>query len=360
VGTSVIKVVVADDSGLMVRLLSEIIQSDPELQVVGTASHGYDAVRKVRILHPDVVTMDVNMPRMNGLKAVEHIMRTMPTPIVMISSLTQEGAEATIKALDLGAIDFVPKPSGYVSLDIGDLSGEIIAKIKMAAKIRVIRTVSQKQPFRASGVQERGGWPTRFKPARHKHDYRHVVAIGCSTGGPQALSEILQQFPSTFPAPILVVQHMPEKFTQKLAEMLDRRVALHVVEAGDGMDIQRGMVYIAPGANHIRVRADRTLALQAREGTATPCPSVDLLMISVAEVFGEQAIGVLLTGMGNDGVIGMNAIKNTNGVTIAQDEDTSLVFGMPRMAIESGCIDSIVPLGLVPKEIMNSLRIGHD
>jgi two-component system chemotaxis response regulator CheB len=368
----VIKVLVVDDSLLMVRLLSEMIDNDPSLRVIDTASHGYEAVQKVKALHPDVITMDVNMPRMDGLKAVEHIMSTVPTPIVMISSLTQEGAEATIKALDLGAIDFVSKPSGYVSPDIGGLATEIIAKIKLAAKIRVVRTVKRSMPSRSFPTTPdskkkriRKGETDIEKAIRYAisgvseaiYDYKQVVAIGCSTGGPQALNEILRHFPIDFSAPILVVQHMPEKFTEKLAELLNNRIALRVVEAKQGMGIQKGRVYIAPGAYHMKVLANRTISLVQGESKSTiPCPSVDRLMQSVAKVYGENSIGVILTGMGNDGVAGMNAIKDTRGATIAQDEETSLVFGMPRMAIESGCVDSIVPLAIVADEIMDLVQ----
>jgi two-component system chemotaxis response regulator CheB len=362
---SVIKVLVVDDSGLMVKLLSEIIGNDPELRVVGRASHGYDAVRKVKALQPDVITMDVNMPRMDGLKAVEYIMSTIPTPIVMISSLTQEGAASTIQALDMGAIDFVPKPSGYVSLDIEKLSTEIISKIKLAAKIRVVRTVKHSMPpfpledkwGKMGNSRSQGISPSPISyPLRKKHDYTKVVAIGCSTGGPNALNEILQKFPANFPAPILVVQHMPEKFTEKLAELLDHRVAMRVVEAKHGMDIQKGTVYIAPGAYHMKILANRIISLQQGDLSAAACPSVDIMMQSVAKVFGKNTIGVILTGMGNDGVAGMNAIKNMKGITIAQDEETSLVFGMPKMVIESGCVDAIVPLPLVSNEIMKLLK----
>jgi two-component system, chemotaxis family, protein-glutamate methylesterase/glutaminase len=363
----VINVLVVDDSTVMVRLLSEIIQRDPELRVVGTASHGIEAVRKVEALAPQVVTMDVQMPRMDGLKAVEYIMSTVPTPIIMISSLTQEGAEATIHALDLGAIDFVPKPSGYVSLDIENLASEIIAKIKLAAKIRVVRTVNRvvQIPIDLKATEKKISPPQTpitqsASSAKKKITSKKVVAIGCSTGGPTALNEILQRLPHDFPAPVLVVQHMPEKFTEKLAELLNHRVAMEVVEGKEGMDLQQGMVYIAPGGHHMRVRPNRTLALQPEKSPQVPCPSVDILMTSVADVFGKEAVGVILTGMGNDGLMGMNAIKDKKGVTIAQDEETSLVFGMPKVAIESGCIDSIVPLSLVPDEILHALRDQHD
>ena len=367
-----IRVLVVDDSSLMLRLLSEIINKDAELRVVGTASHGYEAVRKAEKLRPDVITMDVNMPHMDGLTAVEHIMTIAPTPILMISSLTREGAEATLKALDFGAIDFVPKPSGYVSLDIGDLANEILAKIKLAAKIRVVRTVKHSD---ISSSERRVSPKNKPKPDKdvdiedaifhyvlsrssgNIYSYDRVVVIGCSTGGPQALNEILFRFPLNFPAPILVAQHMPEKFTEKLAEQLDRRIELHVVEAKNGMKLQKGVVYIAPGAYNMKVLSDRTITLFAGDGNASqPCPSVDMLMMSAALVFGGQVVGVLLTGMGDDGALGMNAIKDAGGPTIAQDEESSLVFGMPKMAIEAGCVDSIVPLSKMADEIIECVN----
>ncbi len=359
-----IKVLVVDDSALMVRLLSEIINNDPELSVVGTASHGYDAVKRVKHLIPDVITMDVNMPRMDGLKAVEHIMSIIPTPIVMISSLTREGAAITIQALELGAIDFVSKPSGYVSLDIEEVAGEIIAKIKLASKIRVIRTVTRPDSFDAPirNKKDTQHPDTSFfyaqpQISKNTHNYNKVVIIGCSTGGPQALNEILKSLAADFPAPILVVQHMPEKFTEKLAELLNHRVALHVVEAKEGMVIQKGVVYIAPGAYHMQVRSNRSITLFRGELEASlPCPSVDILMQSAAEVYGRRVLGVILTGMGNDGVIGMNAIKDQHGATVAQDEETSLVFGMPKMAIEAGTVDSILPLPMIAQEMIELVK----
>ncbi len=368
-----IKVLVVDDSTLMVKLLSDIINGDPELCVIGTASNGYEALQKTKTLCPDVITMDVNMPRMDGLKAVEHIMSVIPTPIVMISSLTQKGATMTVQALNLGAIDFVPKPSGYVSLDIEELTTEIVAKIKLASKIRVVRTVKHTFPRSARQSEAKKLLTKRPETAFEVAlrytlsqispaglQYEKVVAIGCSTGGPQALNEILRRFPIDFPAPILIVQHMPEKFTEKLAALLNSRIELAVVEAKEGMKLQRGIVYIAPGAYHMTIRPERTVSLISKAASAPlPCPSVDMLMQSVAEVFGKKAIGVLLTGMGDDGVLGMNAIKDAYGATIAQDEETSLVFGMPKMAIESGCIDSIAPLERIADEVIELIGISN-
>lgn len=362
-----IRVLVVDDSALMLRLLSELINADPELEVVGTASHGYEAVRKTESLRPDVITMDVNMPHMDGLKAVEQIMSAMPTPIVMISSLTKAGAETTIKALDSGAIDFVYKPSGVVSPDITELAGEITSKIKLASKIRVVRSVKRhrstpitlsKKSARSANDDDIDVEGAIFKYVLSNYSgnvykYDKVVIIGCSTGGPQALNDVLPRFPVNFEAPILVAQHMPQKFTGKLAELLNSRVSLEVLEAQSGMKIRKGMVYIAPGGHHLKILADRTLALlDGPKRPSEPCPSVDMLMQSAASVFGSQAIGVLLTGMGDDGVVGMNAVKDAKGRTIAQDEESSLVFGMPRMAIESGCVDVIAPLARVADEII--------
>lgn len=362
-----IRVLVVDDSALMLRLLSELINADPELEVVGTASHGYEAVRKTESLRPDVITMDVNMPHMDGLKAVEQIMSAMPTPIVMISSLTQAGAETTLKALDSGAIDFVYKPSGVVSPDITELAGEITSKIKLASKIRVVRSVKRhrttpitlsKKSARAANDDDIDVEGAIFKYVLSNYSgnvykYDKVVIIGCSTGGPQALNDVLPRFPVNFEAPILVAQHMPQKFTGKLAELLNSRISLEVVEACSGMKIRKGMVYIAPGGHHLKILADRTIALlDGPKRPSEPCPSVDMLMQSAASVFGSQTIGVLLTGMGDDGTVGMNAVKDAKGRTIAQDEESSLVFGMPRMAIESGCVDVIAPLARVADEII--------
>lgn len=363
-----IRVLVVDDSPLMLRLLSELINADPELEVVGTASHGYEAVRKTEGLRPDVITMDVNMPHMDGLKAVEQIMSAMPTPIVMISSLTQAGADTTLKALDFGAIDFVYKPSGVVSPDITELAGEITSKIKLASKIRVVRsfkrhrstpiTLSKKAARSTNDEHDVDVEDAIFKYVLSNYSgnvykYEKVVIIGCSTGGPQALNDVLPRFPVNFEAPILIAQHMPQKFTGKLAELLNSRISLDVVEAQSGMKIRKGMVYIAPGGHHLKILADRTLALlDGPKRPSEPCPSADILMQSAAAVFGSQTIGVLLTGMGDDGVVGMNAIKDVKGHTIAQDEESSLVFGMPRMAIESGCVDVITPLLRVADEII--------
>jgi len=357
-----IKVLIVDDSGVMRKLLSDIITQDGEMEVIGTAASGVEAVQKAESLHPDVITMDINMPKMNGILAVEHIMKSRPTPIVMISSVTQHGAEATLKALELGAVDFIAKPSGDISLDIESLQMEIASKVKTASKIKVVRNVNG-SPKGASDLLgtshlkvTRGLVRRSPSPPTLKLVAPHILAIGCSTGGPQALNEILGELPSYFPYPILVVQHMPEKFTKELAKQLNQKVKLKVVEAEDGDKIKGGTVYIAPGSYHMRVTPHEMIRLSQDEKVNGHRPSIDVMMESVSEVYGKHAIGVLLTGMGSDGARGLYKVKQAQGVTIAQDELTSAVFGMPKVAIEMGCVDYVLPLPLIAKRLVGFIK----
>ncbi len=356
-----IRVLIVDDSGVMRKILSDIIQQDEELEVIETAANGIEAIEKVASFRPHVITMDVNMPKMNGILAVEHIMKSYPTPIVMISSVTQYGAEVTLKALELGAVDFIAKPSGDISLDIESLREEIISKVKTASKIKVVRTVSK------SVRSMRGSTRALKLNARHisklyapsPTEGVSVVAIGSSTGGPQALNVILSALPIYFPCPILIVQHMPEKFTKELAKQLDQRTALKVVEAQDGDKIKTGMVYIAPGSHHMKVTPTGIIRLSRGEKVNGYRPSVDVLMSSVSEVYGKKAVAVLLTGMGSDGAQGLYKIKQAQGKTLVQDEQTCTVFGMPKAAIELGGVDYIVPLPLIARRLMDLVRHGN-
>jgi two-component system chemotaxis response regulator CheB len=347
-----IRVLIVDDSGVMRKILSDIISQSGTMDVVGTAINGFEAVQFAQSLHPDVITMDVNMPKMNGILAVEQIMKVTPTPIVMISSTTQYGAEATLKALDLGAVDFVAKPSGDISLDIGALREEILSKVKVASKIKVVRIVNKSTCSERVTTSCRSGKPGFLEDRLLPTDFKQVIAIGCSTGGPQALNVILPEFPLHFP-PILVVQHMPEKFTKGLAKQLDERVELKVVEAQDGDKIKAGMVYIAPGSHHMEISSYGTIQLYRGDKFKGYRPSIDIMMTSVAGVYGKNAIGVLLTGMGSDGAEGLYRIKQAQGKTIAQDESTSAVFGMPKVAIDKGCVDYVIPLPSVASRLMS-------
>lgn len=353
--TGMIRVLVVDDSAFMRRQISAIVEGASDMIVAGTARDGGEAVRKVSELQPDVVTLDINMPGISGLTALATIMMTRPTPCLMVSSLTQEGAQATFEALSLGAVDFVAKASGAVSLDIERHTGEIVEKVRMAARARL-------RP-RAGGDLRRvtrlphGPGAAKGPPA----DSAMTVAIGVSTGGPQTLMEILPLLPEDFPAPVLIVQHMPPLFTASLARRLDDHSALSVKEAADMEPLRPGCAYLAPGGSHLTV-TQRTSDLHfCAHLSALPtgtqfCPSVDVLFDSVATICRDRAVGVLLTGMGSDGANGMVQIRGAGGITIAESEESAVVFGMPREAIARGGAAIVAPCTQIAMQIRRAVR----
>ncbi|MEM2241972.1 MAG: chemotaxis response regulator protein-glutamate methylesterase [Candidatus Bathyarchaeia archaeon] len=322
-----------DDSALMRKMIKDLLNSDPEVTVVGTAVNGVDALEKIRELSPDVVTLDVNMPKMDGLETLKRIMSEHPLPVVMLSNLTKEGAEATLKALEYGAVDYIAKPSGEISLDIEKVRGELITKVKTAARAKLIRH----KPI----------LPLEISSCK----IDRVVLIGASTGGPPAIEKILSCLPEAAP-PILIVQHMPPGFTRSFAERLNRYCKFEVKEAEEGDRIQPGKALIAPGGYHMIVGSDKRVHLDESPPIHGVKPAVDPMMMTAAEVFKSKNVGVLLTGMGSDGALGMKMVKQHGGYTIAQDEETSVIFSMPKAAIEAGCVDKILPLAEIPIEIM--------
>ncbi len=360
-----IRVLIVDDSAFMRKVLSDILNSDPEIEVVGTARDGLEAIELVQKLEPDVITMDVEMPRMNGLEAVKKIMEIRPTPIVMVSALTKEGSEITFKALEYGAVDFIPKPSGSISLDIRKIGEEIIRKVKAAAKAKVLRrrpiirretqpTVTQQKPE----VEKKA--PTTL-PAVSDLPYPEsklkemCVIIGSSTGGPPVVTEIISKLPKRMP-PIFVVQHMPSGFTRLFAERINQVSVLNVKEAEHGERVQPGYVYIAPGDYHmlLRKRGDSVYIVLDNQmpkvnGTR---PAVDVTADAVANVYGGKAVGVILTGIGRDGAYGFKKIKEKGGKIIAQNKETCVVFGMPKAVIELGIADAVLPPSEIPKAIV--------
>ncbi|HYD51418.1 MAG TPA: chemotaxis response regulator protein-glutamate methylesterase [Gemmatimonadaceae bacterium] len=349
------RVLVVDDSAFMRRQLVRMLESDPAIEVVGTARHGAEALERVAELSPDVVTLDINMPVMDGLTALAHLMETSPLPVVMISSLTQEGAGTAVEALTLGAVDCVGKPSGTVSLDIEQQAQEIREKVRAAA-----RCTSTRLRARASRRVLSGAARTRIATARQVATVEGAVAIGVSTGGPQTLLEILPMLPEDLPVPVLIVQHMPPNFTASLARRLDEACALRVREAAHQERLEAGTVYVAPGGTHLHLARSalrRGLVAQLRPEPAEHQfrPSVDVLFGSVAEVCGATAIGVLLTGMGDDGADGMVALAHAGAHTIAESEESAIVFGMPREAIERGGAREVVPARRVAASIVHSL-----
>ena len=331
--TRPIKVLVVDDSAVARQLLSNHLMRDPAIEVVGTAPDPYVAWEKVRTLAPDVMTLDVEMPRMDGITFLEKLMRRRPMPVVMVSSLTEAGCATTLRALELGAIDFVTKPLVGLREGFPLLAQELTEKVKVAAGARV-RFPATALPARpATGARPLG-------------TTQRLIAIGASTGGTEAIREVLTALPADAPA-ILIVQHMPEQFTRAFANRLNALCAVRVTEAGDGDRPLAGHVLIAPGSHHMRLVRDGT-GYVVRLGAEAPVnrhrPSVDVLFHSCVEVAGASAVGILMTGMGDDGARGLLAMHRAGATTLAQDEASCVVFGMPRAAIELGAASHVVPL----------------
>jgi len=356
IGNAKIKVLVVDDSAFMRVLISDMLNADSGLGVVGVAKDGIEGVEKAKALSPDVITMDVEMPKMNGIAAVEHIMAEKPTPVVMLSSLTKKNADVTLDALAKGAFDFVTKPSGTLSLDIDRVNGELIAKIKSAYAYagEIGKGMKRVQSAKKYDVPAHDYATYTRAPAEEGRISKKVVVIGSSTGGPKSLDEIFSTLPSGVPAGMLVVQHMPPYFTKSLAERLDKHSPVHVSEGEEGNRITNGYALVAPGDYHMTVNSGE-IHLNKKPPVNAIRPSVDVTMLSIAKTYGSNTVGVLLTGMGKDGAEGMKAIKEEGGKTIACDEETSIIFGMPKEAIKLGCVDKVVPLYKIADEIMKTL-----
>lgn len=344
-----IKVLIADDSAFMRKLLSDLFSAEPDFMVIDTARNGQEAVEKVKRLKPDLVTMDVEMPIMDGIKALETIMRDTPTPVVMISSLTKAGAEATLCALELGAVDFVAKSAGIIS-SIAGIGNEILAKSRVAVNAKVFQFI-EKPVKVASSAKSRLQYPTVFGEEQ-------LVAIGTSTGGPRALQEVITKLPGDLPCGVVIVQHMPSGFTKSLSERLNSLSSLTVKEAEHNDVVRPGLVLIAPGDYHMTVEREgnrRIIKLSQDPPIGGHRPAVDPMMESVAKSYGQRAVGVILTGMGHDGAQGIKAIKQQKGYTIAEDQSTSVVFGMPKSAIELGVVDKVAPISAVAAEIIKAI-----
>lgn len=339
-----IRVLVVDDSSFMRVAIRGVLGRDPGIEVVGTALDGREAVEKAVALRPDIITMDVEMPRMDGISAVKEIMAQAPTRIIMVSTLTSEGAKATFDALDAGAIDYIPKNV----TDSGDAQAifreELLRKVKEgAASIFGARRPKKTAPVRRAAI----ALPS---------ERISCIGIGASTGGPVALQEVLSRIPATFPHGIMVAIHMPKAFTGPFAERLNGKCSLSIREAADGDLLLPGQVLISPGGSHgSLVRETRGIRFQAAPTTRYPqyiyIPSVDLMMTTLADATGGAALGVILTGMGTDGFKGMQHLKALGGVTLAQDEATSTIYGMPRACIEGGVADGVLPLDQIGPEI---------
>jgi two-component system chemotaxis response regulator CheB len=341
-----IRVLVVDDSALMRKLIPQMLERDNSIHVVGTAIDGVFALAKIAELKPDCITLDLEMPRMDGIETLRQIMRQQQVPVVVVSAHTREGASATFKALHLGAFDFVAKPENILAEGMSEIAAEMIAKIKAA-----VNSPFRRRPMPSVGViagpkPKRCGVPG---PASI------VIAIGVSTGGPHSLEYMLSHLPAEFPAAILVVQHMPAGFTEALGRRLNDACSLDVKEAQSGDLLAAGRVLICPGGRHMRVRRmplGDVVVLSDDPKVNGHRPSVDVLFRSVAQEFGADAVGLLMTGMGEDGAEGLGVMKDAGALTIAQDEESSVVFGMPRVAIERGYANRVVSLEALPNTLI--------
>jgi two-component system, chemotaxis family, protein-glutamate methylesterase/glutaminase len=335
-----VRVLIVDDSAVMRQTLSTLLSADPEIEVVGTAPDPHIARERIKALNPDVISLDIEMPRMDGLSFLRKIMALRPTPVVMVSTLTQAGAEITLEALEAGAVDFVTKPTDLVR-GRDALAQELQTKIKAAARTRL-------RPRSAAPIVPK---VRPFARARDK-----IVFIGASTGGVEALKVVLMHLPADCP-PILVTQHMPARFTTAFAERLNRECPMRVSEARDGEVIEAGHVYIAPGAQHLQIEgpAGRPLCrLSDAEPVSGHRPAVDVLFRSAAQVTRASAVGVILTGMGKDGAEGLLAMRQAGAVTLGQDEASSLIYGMPRVAFERGAVMRQCPLNAIGDAILDA------
>jgi two-component system chemotaxis response regulator CheB len=344
-----ITVLIVDDSALVRQLLSDMISQDPEMEVAGIARDGVEAIRLTHELDPDVVTMDIHMPEMDGLTALEYIMKKSPRPVVMLSALVKKGAAPTLKSLELGAVDFIAKPSQFPT-SVNEVREDVLRKIKSAANSRAKEIWERARKAKP---------PRKIKISRDAARGGRLVVLGASAGGPRALAEIIPALPAELPASLVIVQHMPEPFTGSFAERLNSKAAIEVREAVQGEELIEGQGLVVPGGQDMvfekigggKVRS-KLLPTVARHGAS---PVIDVTMESAAQVYSERSVGVLLSGMGSDGAMGLGMIKDAGGATIAQNEETCLVFGMPKAAIERKLVSEILPLEKIAEAIVKQL-----
>ena len=333
-----IRVLIVDDSAFMRKVIGDILSEDPSINVVGRARNGREALKLFDELSPDVVTLDIEMPGMNGIEVLKSMMAKKPIPIVMVSGLTKDGADITMQALDNGAVDFVTKPSGTISLDMDKVGDELRKKVLEASKATIQR---------GTAARPAAGAPAAPAQRREPPKHPELVAIAASTGGPMALQELIPALPATFPVPIVLVQHMPPGFTSSFATRLNERSKLTVVEAEDGMPVKKGMVIVAPGGYHL-ILEKKNMSLICRLTETAPVrsvrPAADVLFASIADVVGGAVIALILTGMGKDGLDGTRALREKGAYVMAEAKETCVIYGMPGAVIDAGLVDEVLPL----------------
>ncbi|MGH4050342.1 MAG: protein-glutamate methylesterase/protein-glutamine glutaminase [Clostridium sp.] len=346
-----VKVIVVDDSALMRKIISDMINGQEEMEVIDTAKNGQELLAKIVLKTPDVITLDIEMPKMNGIQTLKELKKmNINIPVIMISSVSKVGTESTMESLAQGAFDFVSKPSGAISINIDIVKEELLQKIKLAfmknkgkltkapqKKVISSREASNRSANRVEGTLERN---------------IEAVVIGASTGGPKALYEVITALPSNLGASVLVVQHMPVGFTKAFADRLNLNSKLKVTEAEDGELIEKNVVYIAPGGYHMQVGKSKRIMLNTEPTIWGVRPAVDKLFISATNIYGSRLLSVILTGMGRDGANGTAIIKDNGGITMAEHQSTCIIYGMPKAAFETGKVDEIIPLGNIAHEII--------
>jgi two-component system chemotaxis response regulator CheB len=338
-----IRVLVIDDSALIRQMLTEILDARDDIEVVGTAADPLIAREKIKQLSPDVLTLDIEMPKMTGLQFLQNLMRLRPMPVIMVSTLTERGAPETLEALELGAVDYICKPKAKTATKLRIFADDLVDKVRMASTARV-------RPFKQNKAIS--------LVAKSTDSYSKVIAVGASTGGTEAIKELLTTVPDNCP-PILITQHIPKVFSTSFAERLDRALAMEVFEAQEGMIIRPGCVYIAPGDYHltiIRSGSKMVCHIIQTEKVNRHRPAVDVMFNSILDVYGSSVVAVMLTGMGNDGAQGMLKLKQAGAVTYAQDEATSVVWGMPQAAFNLGAVDEVLPLHKIAEKMLTSAQ----
>ncbi|MEZ5335896.1 MAG: chemotaxis response regulator protein-glutamate methylesterase [Methanolobus sp.] len=368
-----VNVLVVDDSALMRKVVSDILTEDPDIKVIATARNGLEAVEKVEQLRPDVVTLDIEMPVLDGLHALGYIMSECPTPVVMLTAVDSKSAESTLNAFEYGAVDFIQKPSGNISLNIADIAKEIRIKVKMASKVDLKKLGFMEEHVKKSRdlVKEKSSHTTKKKPVAPKNKVHHangkIIAIASSTGGPRALEQVIPKLPGNLKVPVVIVQHMPPGFTASLAQRLDGQSQITITEAKDGDVLHAGHAYLAPGNYHMEIVTKNKggiyqqvvkLNQRPREQGVRPCANI--LFKSLVPIYGSKIVTAVLTGMGADGADGAEDIKKAGGKVIVEDEKSCVVYGMPKAVVQRGLADEIVPLGRVASEIVRVLNTIGD
>ncbi len=362
-----IRALVVDDSALVRKLLTEFLNADPGIEVVGAAADPYIAREQIKKLSPDVLTLDVEMPRMDGLTFLSNLMRLHPMPVVMVSSLTQKGADVTLRALELGAVDFVSKPVVDVSHGLEDYRAEIVEKVKIASKARVQVAETRRKKTKPAmkkgepqGVQANEKFSSDAILVRSSRNSRYattdkIIAIGASTGGTEAVKEVISELPATSPG-VVIAQHIPARFSGPWAKRMNDVSEMNVEIAEDGVQVQPGNAYVAPGDRHLLIeRSGARWICRLNDGPPVNRhkPSVDVLFRSVANCAGHNAVGAILTGMGDDGAAGLLEMKESGAVTVAQDENTSVVWGMPGVAVKMDAVSGVLPLERIAKKLIS-------